>query len=1133
MSKQKTREEEKTPNELLEDYVKIYLAADERQDELEVRFGTKHFNTLSKINFDNIIEKMKSLGFTTDEWTTNGEYTLNIQNEYSDPKTGRTKMSNIRTTIKGLAAIQQYCKENVIKSDQANNNWTYKFLQKFPKRRERDGKEILKPIDFHNFHFRVNYKTERKLYSNKAAVERLLEDWKDSRKVFRFIKRFTFVHRDYPFKVDCSIVKTSNKKRFYVPEYNIQDSNVFNNPENYEIEIELNNSKIQRGTFGASRGRDRASEVSNLITSLKKGIKIILSGWQGTNFPIAFTEKDDMLKEYLELIYGEGDVPKRRAHGGDFIGPSSVSLEIRNIIPLNIDSNTPNINNPYTVTDKADGLRKLLFISKIGKIYLIDTNMNVQFTGSVTKHKNCMNTIIDGEHVLHNKDGKFINLYLCFDIYYKNKENMKGFPFYKVDDLHYINKDIDKETFRLEELEKFLGSLENKCVIKNFTSELSIKSKTFYINDEDNIFIQCKKILDGEDDGVMFNYDTDGLIFTPCDKSVGSNKTGEITAPKKRTWIHSLKWKPSEYNTIDFLVRIKKAKTGEDFIGNVFEDGDNLSETKQLNQYKTLILHVGFNEKFDGFINPCEDVIKDNIPKYHSAEEGHYKAMPFVPYNPSANYPIYLSNIRLRQFGSNKYLLTEDNKQVFEDNTIVEFRWAPKREKFWQWVPIRVRYDKTADYQRRQKISCNAYKTAEGVWRSIHHPITTEMISTGNNIPDNVDEDIYYNRTTKTTSTRALRDFHNKYVKRKLILEVSNRGDSLIDMSVGKAGDLQKWIRAKLAFVFGLDISKDNIENRIDGACARYLKARRRNRSMPRCLFIQGNTSLNIKNGDACFTEKGKQIVAALNGDGPKDEGGLGPGVYKQYGKGKEGYNVVSNQFSIHYFFENINTFQNFLRNLNENCKMGGYVIGTCYDGDKLFRALKKKQPNDSVFVLNKAGVKMWGIQKKYAHTTFPNDELSLGYQIDVYQESINKTFSEYLVNFKYFTRMLANYGFEPINDAEAQNMGFPTAIGSFETLFDTMDNDIKNSKLNAIVVGDALNMSENERKISFLNNYFIYKKIRNPNAQELFLSFTNKTSEQEESSPSLTPADAAARATKSKQKRTVQKYKKKIKLPN
>ena len=36
---------------------------------------------------------------------------------------------------------------------------------------------------------------------------------------------------------------------------------------------------------------------------------------------------------------------------------------------------------------------------------------------------------------------------------------------------------------------------------------------------------------------------------------------------------------------------------------------------------------------------------------------------------------------------------------------------------------------------------------------------------------------------------------------------------------------------------------------------------------------------------------------------------------------------------------------------------------------------------------------------------------MSLGYAIGVYQESINKTFKEYLVNFNYFVRMMENYG--------------------------------------------------------------------------------------------------------------------------
>ena len=71
--------------------------------------------------------------------------------------------------------------------------------------------------------------------------------------------------------------------------------------------------------------------------------------------------------------------------------------------------------------------------------------------------------------------------------------------------------------------------------------------------------------------------------------------------------------------------------------------------------------------------------------------------------------------------------------------------------------------------------------------------------------------------------TRGLRDFHNLYVKRILIIGASKPGNNLIDFAVGKAGDLPKWIAAKLSFVFGIDISKDNIENHLDGACARYL----------------------------------------------------------------------------------------------------------------------------------------------------------------------------------------------------------------------------------------------------------------------------------------------------------------------
>ena len=38
--------------------------------------------------------------------------------------------------------------------------------------------------------------------------------------------------------------------------------------------------------------------------------------------------------------------------------------------------------------------------------------------------------------------------------------------------------------------------------------------------------------------------------------------------------------------------------------------------------------------------------------------------------------------------------------EVFEDNTIVEFKYEMDREKRWRWVPIRVRNDKTTELKQ-------------------------------------------------------------------------------------------------------------------------------------------------------------------------------------------------------------------------------------------------------------------------------------------------------------------------------------------------------------------------------------------------------------------------------------------------
>ena len=187
-----------------------------------------------------------------------------------------------------------------------------------------------------------------------------------------------------------------------------------------------------------------------------------------------------------------------------------------------------------------------------------------------------------------------------------------------------------------------------------------------------------------------------------------------------------------------------------------------------------------------------------------------------------------------------------------------------------------------------------------------HFVVSTAFVSTYYDVKK--DDYIYYNKVEGVSITRPLRDFHNLYVKNILVNSISKKGDTLIDYAMGKGGDLPKWIYANLSFVFGLDISRDNIENKLDGACARYINYKKKFNVLPKVMFIQGNAGLNIRKLDAQFTDKGKQITEAVFGNGPKDEKLLGKGVYNIYGKGEGGFNVSSIQFALHYMFENNNT---------------------------------------------------------------------------------------------------------------------------------------------------------------------------------------------------------------------------------
>jgi mRNA (guanine-N7-)-methyltransferase len=239
-----------------------------------------------------------------------------------------------------------------------------------------------------------------------------------------------------------------------------------------------------------------------------------------------------------------------------------------------------------------------------------------------------------------------------------------------------------------------------------------------------------------------------------------------------------------------------------------------------------------------------------------------------------------------------------------------------------------------------------------------------------------------------------MRKFHNS-IKKELYNKYANGVSNLLEIAVGKGGDLSKWNGNNIKHIVGYDIDNDSIT-----------EAKRR---------------VKEYNSDKKDIEIELYTLDLSNNEIPK---------------AKEKFDVVSAQFSFHYFFKSKETFETVMKSINNNIRRGGYFIGTIFDGESI-RKIGNVELKDN----GQLKFKLSNISS-LNETEFGNE---VTVQINDTVLSIPTT--EYIVDFQMFKKLMKEHGYDLIES----------------NMFKTINNPF--------ILKDI------EKSVSFLNRTFVFKR--------------------------------------------------------
>jgi hypothetical protein len=980
-------------------------------------------NLWSEDNYYNFVNIMKTEGYE----------------EETEPQVLHAYSNDYLLTIKSAKKIINYCNNKNYKHDDNYITWYNHSLM---------SKNNVNTLFDSSLTF-LNIK------KSKIDTERNpVVNWDNMRKYFKINKFITYTDKKTNIKYIVNICKGHDRDYYEATdkEYHtaLNKSKIIKKTQQYEFYIDITNT-----------------ENDNILPAIIKMEQAL----HLNSFIISKSQQLEVIKEYGQLV--KSDIYTRRydEKKPPLLTPKPFTLERMNMLnPSDYEHGYgfTSILTEYTVTEKADGERLLMYINNTGCVYLINNSHQVIDTG-LKSPSELYNTLIDGEYITCNKrrDNSSVGLYASFDIYYYNGKKITQLPLIasntdKPDKSGSLSEGSQCRYNYLMKTEKLLKSK------SEFAIDYIVKEHLY----SKDILNDCKNILTN----IVYPYEIDGLIFTPAKLAVYSNyasKPEPLT--EKLGWDKVLKWKPPEQNSIDFLVKKGEVITIDtvSYVEFKLYVGYNASQIENYNMKDVFNYIYKFNQYKNEIKEREKYVCRLFMPEYYY-EKG-----------------IERSLIKLQ---ANKEIRC-DNGDKIDDEIIVEFNYdSSEANPSMRWKPMRVREDKTRIYrQGTLSKTLNDFSVACNIWRSIHNPISQNNIIGNERIVNNMDvtelssNDIYYSRTIQNEArlSHQMLVFHNHGIKDLLYSKPPKKG-SIVELACGQGGDLNRWIKNEYKFVLGVDLVKNNIYSPNHGAYARLLRERKRffinmknnnNMLFPDMVFAVGDCAKSIITGecaindDAAIDDKESyNVLKMVFGKGNKKNETQ---FNKIVGRGANGFDVCSCMFGIHYFFKNEDMLDGFLLNVSQLLNNGGVFFCTFMDGEKIETDIENNG-GDKIEGFKKLSMRkedrgepIWAILRCYDK----NEISAFNKKINVFIETTSKLIPEYVVSYKFLIEKCKDFG---LNIKESEM--FTDTFNRFKSNLD----ELKETKENLHKAIIELDKDENKdlKRFSSFNRWCIFEKV-------------------------------------------------------